>query len=88
MVEQQLQHGRCDECGLDYNSIDYQVGLLGGYRWEFFNEEKRATRKLSPYPSMQHGFFYVAGKSNPHPNLSGAGEEPIYVGTLNFGVKF
>ncbi len=74
--------------GKDYTSWDYEVGLLTGYRWEFVNKEKREEMKFSPYVSTQHGFYYVASKSNPHPIIGSTGERPIYVGTLNFGVRF
>jgi hypothetical protein len=30
----------------------------------------------------------VASKSNPHPMIGSTEEKPIYVGTLNFGVRF
>jgi hypothetical protein len=74
--------------GKDYQSWDYELGVLGGYRWEFLKKEKRESGKLSPYLSTQHGFYYVASKTNPHPILNFTGEKPIYVGTLNIGFKF
>jgi hypothetical protein len=74
--------------GKDYQSWDYELGVLGGYRWEFLKKEKRESGKLSPYLSTQHGFFYVASKTNLHPILNSTGEKPIYVGTLNIGFKF
>ena len=74
--------------GKDYTSWDYEVGLLAGYRWEFLKKEKREKMKFSPYLSTQHGFYYVASKSNPHPIIGSTGEKPIYVGTLNFGIRF
>lgn len=74
--------------GMDYDSWDYEVGLLAGYRWEFLRREKRNSMKFSPYLSTQHGFYYVAYKSNPHPIVGADGESPIYVGTLNLGVRF
>ena len=74
--------------GKDYTSWDYEVGLLAGYRWEFLKKEKRESLKFSPYLSTQHGFYYLAAQSNPHPIIGFVGERPIYVGTLNFGVKF
>lgn len=74
--------------GKDYTSWDYEVGLLAGYRWEFLKKEKREKIKFSPYLSTQHGFYYVASKSNPHPIIGLTGEKPIYVGTLNFGIRF
>ena len=76
------------EDGKDYNSWDYEVGLLAGYRWEFIRKEKRRNMKFSPYLSTQQGFYYVAWKSNPHPVAGSDGEEPIYVGTLNLGIRF
>ncbi len=74
--------------GKDYESWDYEVGVLAGYRWEFLKKEKREKMKFSPYLSTQHGFYYVASKSNPHPIVGSTDERPIYVGTLNFGVRF
>jgi hypothetical protein len=74
--------------GKDYTSWDYEVGLLAGYRWELLNKSKRAAKKFSPYISTQHGFYYLAAQSNPHPIRNYSGEKPIYVGTLNLGVKF
>jgi hypothetical protein len=74
--------------GKDYQSWDYELGALAGYRWEFLKKEKREGSKLSPYLSTQHGFYYVASKTNPHPILNFTGEKPIYVGTLNIGFKF
>jgi hypothetical protein len=74
--------------GKDYTSWDYEVGLLAGYRWEFMKKEKRENSKFSPYLSIQHGFYYVASKSNPHPIVGSTGESAVYVGTLNFGVRF
>ena len=74
--------------GKDYTSWDYEVGLLAGYRWELLKKEKREKSKFSPYLSTQHGFYYVASKSNPHPILGSTGEVPIYVGTINFGLRF
>jgi hypothetical protein len=74
--------------GKDYTSWDYEVGLLAGYRWEFLKKEKREKMKISPYLSTQHGFYYVASKSNPHPIIGSTSERPIYVGTLNLGIRF
>jgi hypothetical protein len=74
--------------GRDYTSWDYEFGVLAGYRWEFLSQEKRQSSKFSPYLSMQHGFYYLAAQSNPHPIVDFTGEKPIYVGTLNFGVRF
>lgn len=74
--------------GKDYNSWDYELGLLLGYRWELFKKEKRDKLKYSPYLSMQHGFYYLAAQSNPHPIRNFEGEEPFYVGTLNLGIRF
>lgn len=74
--------------GKDYTSWDYEVGILAGYRWEFLKKEKREKMKFSPYLSTQHGFLYVASKSNPHPIIASTGEKPIYAGTLNFGFRF
>lgn len=74
--------------GQDYMSWDYEIGLLGGYRFEFFSEEKRANHKFSPYISSQHGLFFLAAQSNPHPIRNSDGERPFYVGTFNIGVKF
>jgi len=74
--------------GQDYTSWDYEVGLLAGYRWEFLKKEKREKLKFSPYLSMQHGFYYLAAQSNPHPIVNFEGERPFYVGTLNLGVRF
>lgn len=74
--------------GKDYTSWDYEVGFLAGYRWEFLKKEKRERSRFSPYLSTQHGLFYVAAKSNPHPVEGASGESAIYVGTLNFGVRF
>ena len=69
--------------GKDYTSWDYEIGLLAGYRWEFYS-----TKESSFYVSTQHGIYYVAAKSNPHPIKNFTGEEPIYVGTLNIGILF
>lgn len=74
--------------GKDYTSWDYEIGLLAGYRWEFIKKEKRDQKKVSPYISTQHGFYYLAAQSNPHPIIDFTGEKPIYVGTLNLGIKF
>lgn len=74
--------------GKNYSSWDYEVGLLGGYRWEFLSPEKRNNAKMSPYVSTQHGLFFLAAQTNPHPIVNFTGEKPFYVGTLNFGVKF
>ena len=74
--------------GQDYTSWDYELGLLAGYRWELFSPERRQTAKVSPYISTQHGFYYLAAQSNPHPIVGFTGEEPFYVGTLNLGIKF
>jgi hypothetical protein len=51
-------------------------------------KEKREKMKFSPYLSTQHGFYYVASKSNPHPIIGSTSERPIYVGTLNLGIRF
>ncbi|MFN5208649.1 MAG: hypothetical protein ACK5CV_04530 [Bacteroidota bacterium] len=74
--------------GKDYSSWDYEVGVLAGYRWEFIKKEKREKMKFSPYLSTQHGTYYVASKSNPHPIIGSTEERPIYVGTLNLGIRF
>jgi hypothetical protein len=74
--------------GKDYTSWDYEVGLLAGYRWEFLKKEKRNRMKISPYLSTQHGLYYLAAQSNPHPIKNFDGEVPFYVGTLNLGAKF
>jgi hypothetical protein len=74
--------------GKDYDSWDYEVGLLLGYRLELFKKEKREKMKFSPYLSTQHGFYYLAAQSNPHPIQNFEGEEPFYVGTFNFGIRF
>jgi hypothetical protein len=74
--------------GKDYNSWDYEVGLLLGYRLELFRKEKRDKMKFSPYLSTQQGFYYLAAQSNPHPIRNFEGEQPFYVGTLNLGVRF
>lgn len=74
--------------GKNYTSWDYEIGCLAGYRWEFLKKEKREKSKFSPYLSTQHGFYYVASKSNPHPIIGSTGESPVYVGTLNFGIRF
>lgn len=74
--------------GKDYTSWDYEIGLLAGYRWEFLKKEKRESVRFSPYLSTQHGFYYVAAKSNPHPIVDFTGESAVYVGTLNFGFRF
>ncbi len=74
--------------GKDYSSWDYEVGLLAGYRWEFLRKEKRDKYRVSPYISTQHGIYYLAAQSNPHPIKDYTGEKPIYVGTLNIGVRF
>jgi len=74
--------------GKDYSSWDYEVGLLAGYRWEFLRKEKREKNRVSPYLSTQHGFYYLAAQSNPHPIKDFSGEKPIYVGTLNLGIRF
>lgn len=67
---------------------DYEIGLLTGYRWEFLKKDKRDQMKVSPNISTQHGFYYLASQSNPHPIIDFTGEKPIYVGTLNLGIKF
>lgn len=72
--------------GEDYDSWDYEVGGLLGYRWEFL--KNRDEKKVSPYISTQHGFYYLAAQSNPHPIKDFTGEKPFYVGTLNLGIKF
>ncbi|WP_194778351.1 hypothetical protein [Pararhodonellum marinum] len=74
--------------GLDNDSWDYEIGLLVGYRWELLKQEKRDKMKISPYLSVQHGFYYVAAQSNPHPILNSEGERAVYVGTLNLGIRF
>lgn len=74
--------------GKNYTSWDYEVGLLAGYRWEFLKKEKRDQMKISPYISTQHGLYYLAAQSNPHPIIDFTSEKPIYVGTLNLGIKF
>jgi hypothetical protein len=74
--------------GKDYTSWDYEVGLLAGYRWEFWETKAKESKIKSIYLSTQHGFYYVAAKSNPHPIKNFTGEEPIYVGTLNIGILF
>ncbi len=74
--------------GKDYKSWDYEVGLLAGYRWEFLKKAKREKLKYSPYLSTQHGFYYVASKTNPHPIIGPSQESAVYVGTLNLGVRF
>jgi hypothetical protein len=74
--------------GKDYQSWDYEIGLLAGYRWEFLKQEKRDAMRFSPYISTQHGFFYVAAQSNPHPIRNSTGESAVYVGTLNIGLRF
>lgn len=74
--------------GKDYESWDYEVGLLVGYRYEIFNKEKSKKMKFSPYISTQQGIYYVAYKSNPHPIRNQTIEKPIYVGTLNIGILF
>lgn len=74
--------------GKDYTSWDYEVGLLLGYRFELLKKEKREKMDYSPYLGIQQGFYYVAAKSNPHPIRNFTGEEPIYVGIVNFGVRF
>ncbi|MEX1188455.1 MAG: hypothetical protein WED33_04300, partial [Bacteroidia bacterium] len=72
--------------GKDYDSWDYEIGGMVGYRWEFL--KNRNEKKVSPYISTQHGMFYLAAQSNPHPIKDFSGEKPFYVGTLNFGIKF
>jgi hypothetical protein len=74
--------------GKNYTSWDYEVGFLLGYRLELFRKEKRDKMKISPYLSTQHGFYYVAAKSNPHPIRNFEEEQPVYVGTLNLGIRF
>lgn len=74
--------------GKDYKSWDYEIGLLAGYGWEFLKKEKRDQNKVSPYISTQHGFYFLAAQSNPHPIIDFTDEKPIYVGTLNLGIKF
>jgi hypothetical protein len=74
--------------GQDYDSWDYEVGLLLGYRLELFPKEKRDQMRFSPYISTQQGFYYLAAQSNPHPIQNSTGETPFYVGTLNLGVRF
>jgi hypothetical protein len=72
----------------DYTSWDYEVGLLLGYRWEFLSQQKQVRNKFSPYLSTQQGFYYLAAQSNPHPIKNSSGEKPVFVATLNFGVRF
>lgn len=74
--------------GNNYVSWDYELGLLLGYRWELFAKKTRDKMKISPYLSTQHGFYYLAAQSNPHPIANSTGEIPFYVGSLNVGVKF
>ncbi len=74
--------------GRDYTSWDYEAGLLAGYRWELLSPARRANSKVSPYLLMQHGFYYLVAQSNPHPIRNFTGEKPVYVGTLNLGVRF
>lgn len=74
--------------GQDYESWDYEVGLLLGYRLELFPKEKRDSMRYSPYISTQQGFYYLAAQSNPHPIKNSTGESPFYVGTLNLGLRF
>ncbi|MCB9245046.1 MAG: hypothetical protein H6606_01335 [Flavobacteriales bacterium] len=74
--------------GKNYNSWDYEVGFLAGYRYEFKTIEKKDGKKITPYLSSQHGMFYLAAQSNPHPIVDFEGERPFYVGTLNLGVRF
>jgi hypothetical protein len=74
--------------GNNYTSWDYEVGLLTGYRWDLMKPEKRANARFHPYLSVQHGFYYVAAKSNPHPIGEADGERAVYVGILNFGLRF
>lgn len=74
--------------GQDYTSWDYEIGALVGYRLELFSEKTAQDLKFSPYISTQHGVQYVAAKSNPHPIIGSTGETPIYVGTLNIGIRF
>ena len=74
--------------GKDYDSWDYEVGLLIGYRLELLRKEKRDKVKFSPYLSTQQGFYYLAAQSNPHPIKNSTGESPFYVGTLNLGLRF
>ena len=74
--------------GQDYLSWDYELGFLAGYRWEFLKKSKQKQLKFSPYLSTQHGFYYLAFQTNPHPIVGFTGEKPIYVGTLNIGIRF
>jgi len=74
--------------GKDYDSWDYEVGLLTGYRWEFLKKEKRESAKWSPYLNTQVGFYYVAAQSNPHPIRDSSGEQAVFVGALNLGIRF
>lgn len=72
--------------GKDYTSWDYEIGGFVGYRWEFL--KNRNEKKISPYISTQHGVLYLAAQTNPHPIKNFDGEQPIYAGTLNIGIKF
>jgi len=70
--------------GRDYNSTDYEIGFLLGYRTHFFQ-----TKKTPMYINlMPIGFAYVAYQSNPHPIVGQTDERAIYFGKVQLGVRF
>lgn len=70
--------------GNDYNSVDYEIGMLAGYRIHFF-KKKRTPLYVNLMPV---GFAYVAYQSNPHPIVGQTEERPIYFGKVQVGIRF
>jgi len=70
--------------GLDYNSIDYEIGFLLGYRFQFLK-----TKRTPMYVNlMPIGLAYVAFQSNPHPIVGQTKESAIYFGKIQLGIRF
>lgn len=70
--------------GQDYNSIDYEIAALAGYRLQFLTH-KRTSLYLNLMPV---GIAYVAYQSNPHPIVGQTDERPIYFGKIQLGIRF
>lgn len=70
--------------GLDYNSTDYEIGMLIGYRIQFF-QSKRTPLYINLMPL---GFAYVAAQSDPHPIIGQTKESAIYFGKIQVGIRF
>ena len=70
--------------GKNYKSIDYEIGLLAGYRIQFM-KKKRTPLYMNLMPV---GFAYVAFQSNPHPIVGQTEERPIYFGKIQVGIQF